>query len=81
MIYGVKWPPLSDLRERFVDRHGPQEWLHPEIMEWPTAQPMQTEADTGNADQTDPKSEDLFAQARRVAEADLDRVRGMQGPS
>lgn len=81
MIYGVKWPSLSELRERFVDRHGPQEWLHSEIMEWPTAQPMQTEADTGNTDQTDPKSEDLFARARRVAQADLDRVRGMQGPS
>lgn len=35
MIYGVKWPPLAGLREKFVKRHGPQEWLHPEVTEWP----------------------------------------------
>jgi hypothetical protein len=35
MIYGVKWPPLSELRELFEKRHGPQDWLHPEITEWP----------------------------------------------
>jgi hypothetical protein len=33
-IYGVQWPPLQELRAKFVQRHGPQEWLHPEIEEW-----------------------------------------------
>jgi Family of unknown function (DUF5906) len=35
MIYGVKWPPLQELRELFVNRHGPQDWLHPEATQWP----------------------------------------------
>ena len=35
MIYGVKWPPLTELRALFEERHGPQEWLHPEVTEWP----------------------------------------------
>jgi hypothetical protein len=53
MVYGVKWPPLSELRDLFVKRHGPQDWLHPESTEWPTRQPMQTKTDTGKPDETD----------------------------
>jgi hypothetical protein len=26
---------LVKLREMFVKRHGPQDWLHPEVTEWP----------------------------------------------
>ena len=33
-IHGILWPPLQDLRAKFAQRHGPQEWLHPEIEEW-----------------------------------------------
>jgi hypothetical protein len=36
MVYGIKWPPLEELRQRFVERHGPQDWLHPEVPEWPS---------------------------------------------
>jgi hypothetical protein len=36
-IYGVKWPTLADLRARFVERHGPQDWLYPDVTEWPVA--------------------------------------------
>jgi hypothetical protein len=35
IVYGVKWPPLKELRELFEKSHGPQEWLHPEVTEWP----------------------------------------------
>jgi len=34
LIRGIKWPQLSELRELFVARHGPQTWLHSEISEW-----------------------------------------------
>jgi hypothetical protein len=37
MIYGVRWPPLARLREMFIERHGPQDWLHPEVTEWPVS--------------------------------------------
>ena len=46
MVYGVKWPPLSELRAQFEQRHGQQEWLHPEVTEWPSsgaAWPTQTD--------------------------------------
>ena len=33
-IRGVQWPPLAELRAKFVERHGAQEWLHPELEEW-----------------------------------------------
>ena len=33
-VHGIQWPPLQELRAKFVQRHGPQEWLHPEIEEW-----------------------------------------------
>jgi hypothetical protein len=36
-IHGIHWPPLQELRAKFVQRHGPQEWLHPEIEEWSQA--------------------------------------------
>jgi Mesyanzhinovviridae DNA primase len=35
VVYGVKWPPLKELRELFEQRHGPQDWLHPEVTQWP----------------------------------------------
>jgi hypothetical protein len=43
--HGIQWPPLKELRAKFEERHGPQEWLHPEIEEW--GQP--TEAALGQA--------------------------------
>jgi Mesyanzhinovviridae DNA primase len=39
MIYGVKWPSLKELRELFEECHGPQDWLHPEVLEWPVSSP------------------------------------------
>src|SRR5262249_26476858 len=35
IIRGIKWPPLKELRELFVTRHGAQEWLNPEVTQWP----------------------------------------------
>jgi hypothetical protein len=32
--YGLQWPSLEELRKRFEDRFGPQEWQHPEVTEW-----------------------------------------------
>lgn len=32
---GVQWPPLAALRAMFEERHGPQEWLHPNVDGWP----------------------------------------------
>jgi hypothetical protein len=50
MISGVKWPPLTELRDLFEKRHGRQDWLHPEVTEWPVSQLIQqTEADIGKA--------------------------------
>jgi hypothetical protein len=34
-INGVQWPPLQELRDLFVGRHGPQDWLNPDVTEWP----------------------------------------------
>ena len=31
LIRGINWPPLQELREIFEKRHGPQDWLNPEI--------------------------------------------------
>jgi hypothetical protein len=31
---GIVWPPLQELRAKFEQKHGPQEWLHPEYEEW-----------------------------------------------
>ena len=39
MVYGIKWPSLQELRRLFEERHGPQVWLHPEVVEWPVAKP------------------------------------------
>ena len=33
-IHGIQWPPLQELRAKFVQRHGRQEWLYPEVEEW-----------------------------------------------
>jgi hypothetical protein len=34
LIHGIQWPPLQELRAKFIQRHGPQEWLHPELERW-----------------------------------------------
>ena len=34
-VNGVQWPPLQELRDLFVERHGPQDWLYPDVVEWP----------------------------------------------
>jgi hypothetical protein len=50
IVSGVKWPPLATLRTVFVERNGPQDWLDPDVTEWPTYRPMQILAvDTGPA--------------------------------
>jgi Family of unknown function (DUF5906) len=33
-VSGIIWPDLADLRSRFVAKHGPQTWLHPEEEVW-----------------------------------------------
>jgi hypothetical protein len=33
-ITGIIWPSLTELRQRFVDKYGPQEWLFPDLTEW-----------------------------------------------
>jgi hypothetical protein len=35
IIRGIQWPPLQELRALFTERHGPQDWLNPDITEWP----------------------------------------------
>jgi len=72
MIYGVKWPPLNELRARFIERHGPQDWLCPDVTEWPVHQRMMlTEADTGILEEADAIL-DMHIAARRSPEAQLD---------
>jgi hypothetical protein len=34
ILRGIQWPSLQELRELFEQRHGPQDWLNPEITEW-----------------------------------------------
>jgi hypothetical protein len=34
-IHGILWPSLQELRARFMERHGPQDWLNPDIDKWP----------------------------------------------
>jgi len=43
LIRGIKWPRLQELRELFVSRHGPQDWLHSEITEWSKPTPTTPE--------------------------------------
>jgi hypothetical protein len=43
IIYGVKWPPLAKLREMFIERHGPQDWLHADVAEWPMTAPTNSQ--------------------------------------
>lgn len=31
---GLEFPPLAELREAFVVKHGPQAWQHPHVEEW-----------------------------------------------
>jgi hypothetical protein len=33
-VNGIVWPPLPDLRKRFQDKHGAQDWLCPEFEAW-----------------------------------------------
>jgi hypothetical protein len=52
LFHGIQWPPLQELRAKFEERHGPQDWLHPEVEEWNkpaepvTLPPMQGERHT-----------------------------------
>ena len=76
IIYGVKWPPLAKLRELFVERHGPQDWLHPDVSEWPDLQlAPQTASDTGDPDKGDIVLNGRIAETMAGAQADLDLVR------
>jgi hypothetical protein len=34
LIHGVQWPPLKELRAKFEQRHGPQEWLQSDLEDW-----------------------------------------------
>ena len=74
MVYGVKWPPLKELRELFEKLHGPQDWLHPEVTEWPveyTSQPTQTAADVGEPTEADAAMDAL---AMRIRHSKDDRL-------
>jgi hypothetical protein len=78
MIYGVKWPPLTELREQFEKRHGPQDWLHPEVTEWPVSNvrpAQQNVADVGEPEAHDPALDPRIADAMAQSQADLDLVR------
>ena len=44
-IYGIAWPPLPELRERFEKKFGPQEWLHPQATEWRKGEKGEEEVD------------------------------------
>jgi hypothetical protein len=33
---GIQWPPLDELRQRFIDKFGPQEWQLADQTEWQT---------------------------------------------
>lgn len=79
MIYGVKWPLLADLRMRFVERHGQQEWLHPEVTEWPvlsspTGLTVQI-ADVGQPIEADTALDARMRKVTAQAQADLNLVR------
>lgn len=83
MVYGVKWPPLKELRELFEKRHGPQDWLHPEVPEWPVSWPTHDlpavkiqDIGVGTAmDAEQMRVHDLLMKAAAQAQADLDLVR------
>ena len=84
MIYGVKWPPLKELRELFEKRHGPQEWLHPEVTEWPVANtsphPLSV-ADVGEPTEADAKIDALVAGIRRSKDNQLTRPTPQAAPT
>jgi hypothetical protein len=79
MVYGVKWPPLGELRALFEQRHGPQDWLHPEVIEWPLPEPprpaQQTVADVGEPQAADVDVDAMIAMVTTKAQTDLDLVR------
>jgi hypothetical protein len=82
MVYGVKWPPLSELRARFIGRHGPQDWLSPDANEWPTQEPMQTDAYTGKVEEADAELDmRIAALASRAAHKDPGPSTGGGGDS
>jgi hypothetical protein len=62
MIYGVKWPPLSEVRALFIQKHGPQDWLCPDVTEWPVLERTGTDLDVGRGSEAD-----------READAELDQ--------
>ena len=33
-VYGIVWPELAELREKFEDKYGEQEWLNADINQW-----------------------------------------------
>ena len=70
MIYGVKWPSLMELRELFEKRHGPQDWLNPEVTEWPVGYgplPMQhMEADIGKTEDLDTDLDARLASSKEM---------------
>lgn len=37
-LSGIQWPSLNDLRAKFIDKHGPQEWLNPEAEDWASSE-------------------------------------------
>ena len=85
MIYGVKWPTLADLRALFIERHGQQDWLHPEVTEWPVSFDIGAEEaralndlDTGVIGLEPPNSSivDLLRSGIEQAKADMALVRG-----
>jgi hypothetical protein len=49
-VSGVQWPPLPELRQLFVQRHGPQVWLDDVVTDWEApndGQPKAQAADAG----------------------------------
>jgi Bifunctional DNA primase/polymerase, N-terminal len=37
-VHGVIWPPLNELRAKFVEKYGEQVWLCPDIIAWQSPQ-------------------------------------------
>ena len=33
-LHGIAWPPLAQLREKFEQKHGKQQWLYPGAEQW-----------------------------------------------
>jgi hypothetical protein len=53
-VSGIQWPPLADLRAKFIAKHGPTEWARPNVTEWPTkVEPATGADDDGRASEGD----------------------------